>query len=222
MSMHQWGLVSLNLSMAIYFIWFIPQLRLTFRRHDVEGLSIWMHTLLYIGYGFDLIYGFGRDMPLQYRLVTMTGIGYLFIQHYQFFRFGHRDDRVSFLLSSLLITIVMCMAVYMLFVQKQSIVVYDNLGMIANLCWFSFVIPQIVENIRRRSSQAVSLGFLWLALLTSALDLFSAYTLHWDWPSKVGGEMGFVLRLILLLQCHPKSASVFRNVIRRGERDVTS
>ena len=36
----------------------------------------------------DLIYGFGREMQWQYRMVTVVGLLSLSIQHYQFGRYG--------------------------------------------------------------------------------------------------------------------------------------
>src|SRR5438445_7099169 len=95
MTAHTVGEITVNISSLIYFVWFVPQIWLNYRRKNTDGLSLWMHGLLLLGYSADLLYGFGRDMQWQYRMVTIVGLFFLFIQHYQFGRYGLHSKAIK-------------------------------------------------------------------------------------------------------------------------------
>ena len=77
------GNIALNISFAIYLVLYLPQVIYNFRRRSTAGLSFLMHIILIIGYIADMMYGFGRHMQLQYRLVSIIGLVCLSVQHIQ-------------------------------------------------------------------------------------------------------------------------------------------
>src|SRR3989338_11149191 len=95
MTHHVIGEITLSLSTLIYFFWFLPQIYLNFKRKNTDGLSLWMHGLLLLGYSADLLYGFGRHMQWQYRLVTIVGLICLFVQHIQFGKYGLHSKAIK-------------------------------------------------------------------------------------------------------------------------------
>lgn len=202
MNAHMIGEIALNISTFIYFVWFFPQIRLTFKRKSISGLSLWMHGLLLTGYLADLVYGFGREMPIQYRMVTIFGLCSLGVEHYQFWKYGLKklmERRVFHLINVFFISF-FCYAIITITVDKQSKFFYDAAGMISNFCWMTFFIPQIVKNYVNKSTEGLSLGFVMLSLLSAVADLVSTYALNFDWPSRDYAPIVLVKQLFVLGQ----------------------
>lgn len=200
--MHSIGEISVNASLLIYFIWFVPQLVLNAKRRDTEGLSMLMHALLCVGYSADLMYGFGRHMQWQYRAVTVIGLISLTIQHYQFGRYGlhsHRE-KGSYIAISLIFIGLFCYAIYNIDATHRSKQFYDLAGVVSSTCWFTYMLPQIIKNFMNKSTKGLSMQFVVLSLLLSVCDIISAWTLGWDYPSKIGAPLTLVKKSILLGQ----------------------
>lgn len=200
MTLHTIGEVSLSLSTFVYLIWLVPQIRLNFKRRSTEGLSFWLHSLLLFGYCFDLVYGFGRHMEWQYRLVTIAGLLTLGIQHVQFACYGHSVSKKLYFSVSAIALILLTTAITLLFTTTESKAFYDWVGMLSNLCYWVYMFPQIVKNFTGQSTKALSLQFICLSLLITACDFTSAATLNWDWPSFIGPVFGLSFKLTLLFQ----------------------
>lgn len=195
---HTLGNCSLWLSTAIYILWFVPQLRLTWKRQSTDGISFGMHLILYSGYLADLIYGFGLHMPIAYRLVTTVGIASLLLQQLQFLRYGHIgiNGRLSLVLYPI------TAGLLYLFIQNHHAfsteAMFDRIGLysvIANCC---YTVPQIIKNYRLKFNPDLSRLFMWLAVCTSSLDIISAFCLNWDYPNKIGAPLALVLSLVLI------------------------
>ena len=197
------GHLSLNISTWVYLIWFIPQLYLNFKRHDTRGLSLHMHGILSLGYLCDWCYGGGLAMPWQYRFVTLVGLISLAIQHYQWGCYGlhTRWDRRAYLFWSfvflIFIFIYVCLTLGFI---KISHVNYDRIGMVSNICWFTYMLPQIIKNYVNHSTKGLSFYFVLIALFLNLCDATSAWTLGWDYPSKIGAGIAFFKNGILLAQ----------------------
>jgi uncharacterized protein with PQ loop repeat len=196
------GNITLNLSLTVYLVWFVPQIILNFKRKDTEGLSMLMHGILCIGYLSDLMYGFGRDMQWQYRLVTIVGLCSLSIQHYQFGRYGlHRaTEKYPYFALNVVYMALLIYVINVLILGVHSKAFYNHAGMLANACWFSYMLPQIIKNYRNQSTTGLSLGFVLLGLFLNVCDMTSAWTLGWDYPSKIGPAVTLLGNLFLLSQ----------------------
>lgn len=196
------GHITLNLSTAMYLVWFIPQVLLNFKRKDTEGLSMLMHGILCIGYLSDLIYGFGLQMQWQYRLVTIVGLISLTIQHYQFGRYGlHRfNEKLAFLFLNFIYITLFSYVIYTLNFNHNNHSFYDSIGMLTNVCWLSYMLPQIFKNYLNKSTVGLSRYFIGIAIFLNVCDMTSAWTLDWDYPSKIGPVIAIVGNLLLLGQ----------------------
>ncbi|MDF1796709.1 MAG: PQ-loop repeat-containing protein [Coxiellaceae bacterium] len=190
---------SLRISAALYFIWFMPQILLTFRYQSTDGLSIKMHGLLLLGYCADLIYGFGLHMPWLYRAVTLSGLLGLLLQQWQFFYFNRRHVKAIFSIDACLLIVITALWL----ILKNSLLnktFFDCTGFISVITGFVYAWPQIIKNHRQQSAQAISLWFIIIALFTSVLDMASAVALGWDWPSKIGPLLALFSHGVLLWQ----------------------
>ena len=196
------GQTSLWLSTALYLIWFLPQLRLSYRRRSVEGLSFSMHLLLLSGYLADLIYGLGRHMPIAYIAVTCFGLAGLCVQHYQFHHYSK--------LSNVQLLCALCLPLLCFFAwlaiihthNSANVAVLDRIGLWSVFAGAIYGVPQIIKNYRLQRNPDLSTLFIWIAIICSGLDIISAYCLNWDYPNKIGAPLSFALALLLLHSTH--------------------
>ncbi len=201
---HIIGEIALNLSSLIYFIWFIPQLMLTFKQRRTSALSLWMHSLLVLGYVADLVYGYGQYLPFQYKAVTWSGLLMLAIEHYQFWSYSQwqRKEKIIFQALTLGLVLLFLSGVYQITLTTRDAQFYNAVGVFSWVCWLSFMWPQVVKNFSNRSAAGVSMQTVLLSLLSSVGDIISAFALAWAWPSKWGALLGVVPKLLLLMQCY--------------------
>lgn len=202
MTAHLIGEITLSISSIVYFIWFLPQLWMNFKRKNTDGLSLWMHGLLLLGYSADLLYGFGRHMEWQYRAVTIVGLLCLFVQHLQFARYGMHSKaiKINFTALTVMVLIVFIYAVMNFTVLHHGKRYYDIAGFISDVCWMIYLFPQIVKNFMQKSTEGLSISFVVLSIVISVLDMTSTFALHWDWPSVVSSSVTLFKKLILVLQ----------------------
>ena len=202
MTEHMIGEITLSISSIVYVIWFLPQLWLNFKRKNTDGLSLWMHGLLLLGYSADLLYGFGRDMQWQYRMVTIVGIACLLIQHIQFGRYGlhSRAIKINYFGLTVLACIVYAYSLINFTLRHHSKQYYDIAGFLSDVCWMTYLLPQIIKNFMLKSTAGLSVGFVTIAVLLSILDILSTFTLHWDWPSVLASSVTLVKKGVLVFQ----------------------
>ncbi|HLB56971.1 MAG TPA: PQ-loop repeat-containing protein [Coxiellaceae bacterium] len=199
---HLIGEITLSISSVIYCVWFIPQIWENFQRKSTDGLSLWMHGLLFLGYSIDLMYGFGRHMQWQYCLVTIVGLIFLFIQHYQFARYDlkSKTEYWNFAVLSCLVIFALLFSILNITVFHHNKWYYDKAGYVETGCYFAYVFPQIIKNYCKKSTLGLSRLFVTFSILLGFLDFISALTLHWDLPSLLMPSVDIIKKLILVLQ----------------------
>lgn len=199
---HLIGEITLSISSLVYFVWFIPQIWLNFKRRDTEGLSMWMHALLLFGYTADLLYGFGREMQWQYRFVTITGLIWLCIQHVQILRYGlhTKYEKINFSIISFIFLMSIIFVIINFTVNHHSKKYYDTAGYISVFCWMTYLFPQMIKNFKEKSTKGLSIWFMILAVSLDFFDITSALMLKWDWPSLLSPMGGVSKKLIVLFQ----------------------
>lgn len=202
MTSHFIGEMTLSISTIIYIIWFLPQLWMNYQRKSTQGLSLWMHGLLFLGYSADLLYGFGRHMPWQYRLVTLSGLFFLFLQHLQFAKYGLRTqiEKMNYAVLSFFVMIFLLFAIFNFAVTQHTKAYYDTVGYFEDVCFWLYAFPQMIKNFRQKSTAGLSSWFVIFAVVLSGLDLISALTLHWDLPSILNPAVEIFKKSILVFQ----------------------
>lgn len=204
MNAHLLGEITLSVSTVVYFIWFVPQLLMNFRRKNTDGFSLWMHGLLFIGYCADLLYGFGRHMQWQYRLVTISGLFFLTIEHVQFWLYGNhtRSQRINFYILTIVIGVLLFYAAYNVYEINHSKHYYNLAGYLSDFCWMTYIIPQIIKNYQLKSTKGLSPSFVIMSIVLTMLDMVSTFALHWALPSVISQFITLAKKSILIGQMY--------------------
>lgn len=192
------GYITLNLSFILYLIFFVPQLFHNARHSHIRNLSLGMHYVFCTAYLMDLAYGFGRDMQWQYKTVTIVGLASLTVQHLQIYRSGLADKWYWFF--TLLFAGLFTSISVGLQTQSLTAQLLLMMGMISQVGWLLYTVPQITKNHQLKSTAGVSLSFVLLALLLGICDTISAWTFDWGLPNKIGSPLSAAIKCILLLQ----------------------
>lgn len=199
---HILGELSLSISTFVYLFWLLPQIWHNFKRQSTLGLSQSLHAILFIGYCFDLIYGFGLHMQWQYRLVTILGLFGLCLQHLQIAWYSSIDQlqKNNFVLLTLFLFILLSFAIITVLFIKHSLPFYNMAGLIDSASSLTYILPQIWFNFRLRSTKGISILFVYLSIFIASCDFNSAICLNWNWPSLLGPLVGLFAHALIVLQ----------------------
>ena len=192
------GNITLNISFVLYLTLCIPQTVHNLIHKNTSGLSLLMYLIFCTSWIADLMYGFGNHMQWQYRMVTLTGLFFLSIQFVQlgmYRKITYRYFLLGLYLLSFLIFSITAVSVF-----AMSRVFYDAMGVVAEVSGFLYMLPQIYKNFKIKSVESLSLFFILIDVISSFCDSITAWTLHWDYPSRFGEPFVFTFGVILLLQ----------------------
>ncbi|MDP3705014.1 MAG: PQ-loop repeat-containing protein [Legionellaceae bacterium] len=197
------GAISLNISLALYLIVYIPQIIHNRNNKYLQNLSISMHFILYISYCLDLIYGFSSHLQWQYKTVSAVGLVLLIIQHLQITNHLKQGNQLRLATGYILfllvtITFISCFLFTEQFDVSQNTIL--AIGYLSRILFVMYTLPQIIKNRTQASANAISINFLHINLVLAILDTISAWSLDWGWPNKLSAPITASLMLILLMQ----------------------
>ena len=202
------GHASLNISAAVYMLYFIPQLLRNAKRRRlarISGLQLptvsWGLQLCYvIGASADLLYGFGLHLPWQYCAVSLSVMLSLCVQQYQLRPMLGKDYRPYIMLCAVCGgAVATCMLLFLCYPRHSILIIA---GILSTACYWVAFVPQLVRNFILKNGAALSCIFIALTMTTAVLDMISALCLHWPWPSLVGPPVIFFTHVIALWQYH--------------------
>lgn len=188
------GNISLNISLILYLINYIPQLIHNYRGVHLSKLSIYYHAILYFSVITDLFYGFSMQLPWQYKLVSITFFFYLWIQHWQM-RNTPLFQKITFMLLSVFF---ICLYMTIFLYQDKTILV--NLGYASQGAGIIYALPQVIKNIKSSAALSLSVTYLFFSFFSRFCDNISAYCLSWPLPSKLGALCSAAIFILLLCQ----------------------
>jgi len=171
------GYITLNISLIIYLVNFLPQTLHNQFKHSTANISLWTHTLMIIANALDLVYAVGFGLEWQYILVDVTLISFLLIQQLQILN----DRKTKFIvLHSVLVLmflfIVGLVVLYMTAISENYLLLLGSFsGIVYNIYW----LPQIYKNYQQKNAEGFSIYFLWLTLISAVCDISSAVFLGW-------------------------------------------
>lgn len=197
------GNITLNFSFVLYLIVYLPQIRHNKNTQHLAELSTSLHAILMASFVLDLAYGVFKPLPWQYQAVSLIFLGLLTIQHIQLMRLAQKHyqhllfNRLKLLGLGLIFVLVGIFYTNVDFYSDNAIF---WIGWASRIGFLSYTLPQVIQNYRLNSAQALSTTYLRLSFLLSLLDLTSAWCLDWGWPNKLGAPFTISLTLILLWQ----------------------
>lgn len=195
---HLAGTISLNVSLVLYLINYVPQIIHNQFRHYMSCLSFYFHYLLLISCVADLIYGIGLHMPWQYRLVSISSVLYLLIQHVQIRKITTNQSFHYATLVTVMITIAGFLCLYFFKDDKLFFILFGYLSKMAG--WIS-CFPQIIKNFTSTSAAlSLSIFYLLLDLCSNLCDNVSAWVFSWPLPSKLDAIFSVIICLLLIYQ----------------------
>ncbi|AVC44293.1 hypothetical protein B4919_05610 [Francisella tularensis subsp. novicida] len=195
--MENFGYITLNISLIIYFIIFLPQTIHNQFKHKTFEISLWTHSLMIIANSLDLIYAIGFNMQWQYILVDIILLSFLAIQQLQIlndrrekYMFIHT---ISIFLYLFLVIVVICFTS----LSNQILLWFGSIsGVIYNLYW----LPQIYKNYRQKQAEGFSIFYLGLSLISIICDINSAIFLGWPLVSVIVSSCLSILVLTQIIQ----------------------
>jgi uncharacterized protein with PQ loop repeat len=161
-----------------------------------------MHVILCSACALDFLYSFGRHMPWQYKVVTLSGLACLFIQHIQVYRYADYTikSKTIFWFASVFLICLLLLIVHGLWLKSFNYSVLMAAEDTAQTCWIIYVLPQVIKNYKFKTTEGISLYFVILGAIASASDSISAWCLNWDYPNKFGSPLGLLFKILLLTQ----------------------
>ena len=202
--LNQIGQVSLRISCLIYLFVLTPQVVLNLKKKTTQGYSYATHFILFTAYIADLNYAFGFNLQAEYIIVSCVGLLNLAIIHCLFY-FDIKNS-LKFKISS----IFLCFFITCVFLLILNNIRVDNYiygkyifnfsGIVSNIGWFIYLIPQIIKNYKLKNTAGVSLLFVSLSLTAGICDNISAFCLNWPLPSKIGSPIMLISKIILISQ----------------------
>ncbi|OIN83014.1 PQ-loop repeat-containing protein [Francisella sp. TX07-6608] len=195
--MENFGYITLNISLIIYFIIFLPQTIHNQFKHKTFEISLWTHSLMIIANSLDLIYAIGFNMQWQYILVDIILLSFLTIQQLQIL--NDRREKYIFIhtISIFLYLFLVIVVIYFTSLSNQILLWFGSIsGVIYNLYW----LPQIYKNYRQKQAEGFSIFYLGLSLISIICDINSAIFLGWPLVSVIVSSCLFILVLTQIIQ----------------------
>ena len=191
------GHITLNISLLVYLIYFIPQIIHNHRQNTTADISLSTHSLMIAANIMDLIYGFGFSLEWQYRLVTILTLSFLMIQQFQILK-------AQFNTALRIHTIAICLIIAIIILLIYSNIMPHSLlitaGIISSVIYCGYWIPQIILNFKLKKADGFSIVYLRLVFIACVCDLTSAISLGWPYPSVITPIIIMSMILVIFYQ----------------------
>ena len=191
------GHITLNISLFIYFVHFLPQIIHNQRAHKTYEISLFTHSFMILANSLDLVYGVGFHLQWQYILVDVVLLTYLFIQQMQILR--DRFNKYILLHTFIIVLFLIVILVLILYKNpsKDYLLTFGSIsGIVYNIYW----LPQIYKNFRQKEAQGFSIYYILIGVISISCDISSAIFLGWPIVSVITSVCLLSLHLIQILQ----------------------
>ncbi len=190
------GQITINVSLILYLLLAIFQLKHNLIAKKITGLSFGFHALLLISATADLYYGFWFIQQWQYRVVSLVFFGFLLMQHIQLFI--HYPRSISLTILSIAVFVMLLGLLLLPHNDTFSL----TMGWIERIGYWLYAFPQAMKNKKNPlATESISKGFAVTGLLAALCDVVSALYFSWGSPGVYGGVVALILQAYLLRQC---------------------
>ncbi|QIW10270.1 PQ-loop repeat-containing protein [Francisella sp. LA112445] len=195
--MENFGYITLNISLILYFVHFLPQTIHNQFKHKTSEISLWTHSLMIFANALDLIYAVGFNLQWQYVLVDVILLCFLTIQQFQILN-DRRQRKI--VIHTILILIFLALIALIIFLTKLDKTYLLWFGSISGVIYNVYYLPQICKNFLQKDAQGFSIFYLGLLAVNILCDINSAIFLNWPIVSLLVSCSMFILVFIQVLQ----------------------
>lgn len=188
------GQITLNISLFIYLVYFVPQIIHNHFNQKTFEISLWTHWGMLMANGLDLVYGYGYGLPWQYLLVTWISLSFLLLQQWQIYLQSSNCSCGQHLIVHIFVITMIAMAFHP---PKSALLI---VGFVSVGLYSLYWLPQVLKNYRHKYVEGFSVWFIALNAIALCCDLISASVLGWPLPSILSPILILTLLMILLLQ----------------------
>ena len=206
--MHTIGEIAINISLALYFIQYLPQIYHNIHQPHIKNISMTSQIIFIIGIGLDLIYGLGFGYPWQYILVDIIYFIFLGIQQLQIAKAKIYSNWLNIFAFSWIGSILMIS----IFIYNSGINVqgtafssitnisFWTAGTISTAIWIILWIPQIIKNIFQHQANGYAKSFWFIGYTKAICDLTTAIAFNYTWLNIFGSSFSLIIYFLLISQ----------------------
>ena len=176
----------------------LPQIVLNYKAKSTKGLSNIFLFIYLVGSSINLLYIYGLDLPIAYKI--MAPLAFLLVLTLVFQYFFYNKHKVAFRL-----IISYCVFFLLFFLLIILAVNFPNkignlAGWICFLIWFVYLLPQIFRIYSKKSVKGFSFLFVFLGIIGNLLELVGILALRLPIQSILIAIRGFSFCSIFCLQ----------------------
>jgi|GEM_PF-1109512 len=196
------GNLSLNIAFVLYLVIYLPQIKHNQKPEHLAELSLGWHFTITISFALDLAYSLLKPLPWQYQTVSVVALGLLSIQHLQLTLLAKKQKSPKLkLFHATTILFLLGLVVFSTFFHAFKLPTWTlAIGTVSRIGFLINMLPQIYQNMKLQSAEALSTTFLNLSILLTTLDMISAWCLDWGLPNQIGSPITLMLTLTLRWQ----------------------
>ena len=176
----------------------IPQIILNYKSKSIDGLSKIFLFIYLIGYSISLLYVYGLNLPIIYKIATPVSFLLVLILVFQRFLYSKNKIRLH--------SVFAYSAFFLLFFLLIILTVYfpkkiGNLaGWVSFIIWFVYLLPQMFRIYLKKSVEGFSFLFVFSGVIASSLELIVVLVLGLPIQSIFINVRGIVFFSIFCLQ----------------------
>ena len=203
---HALGEITLNLSLFLYFVHFIPQIYHNIKTPHYGNISLNTQIIYFIATGLDMIYGLGFSYNWQYILADILYLGFLSVQQYQIMKAGYHHKAIHGALFTWAFAVII-IGLYLfqhhnlgVFIGRFDKDIFWAAGGASSFLWIVLWLPQFAKHIQQKQANGFARVFWIIAILMATCDIISALVFGWKWLNVATSGFLLLTHITLLSQ----------------------
>ncbi|MBD3272819.1 hypothetical protein GF385_00510 [Candidatus Dependentiae bacterium] len=199
-STNMFAIIATWLSQLLFFSAILPQIWLNFKRKSTKGFSDALLFAYLNGYFAYLIYIFGLNLPIAYKIIVPNTFMATLVLFFQRFKYADLKNKKAKKLFTLFICNIFLFFTVLLFYFKFSYVFGQIFGYTSSLIFSMCYFPQIFSIYKNKSTKGFSFALISLFTLGDMVELFGAIVLKLPLPTIINNLRAVVIYLIFSSQ----------------------
>ena len=185
-------------SNTVFLFGIISQVVLNYKYKSINGLSKIFLFITLIGYSAHLLYVYGLNLPIIYKIVVPVSFFFVLILVFQrFFYTKHKIRLHSVFVYSVFFLLFFLLIILDVYFPKT---IGNLAGWFSFIIWFIYLLPQMFRIYLKKSVEGFSFLFVFLGLISNSLEFVVVLVLKLPIQSIFITVRGIVFFSILCLQ----------------------